>query len=89
MKNWINTIQLGNAYEMLKEIPDKSIDLVIIDPPYEYTTGGGGGCFGSKNKKHFEEIYQEKLYNPEKVDSQIWKHIFWEMFENVKKDKNE
>ena len=36
-------------------------------------------------KKHFEEIYQEKLYHPEKVDNQIWKHIFWEMFENEKK----
>ena len=27
----INTIQLGDCYKLIKEIPDKSIDLVIID----------------------------------------------------------
>lgn len=32
----------GDCYELIKDIPDKSIDLVIIDPPYEYTTGGCG-----------------------------------------------
>ena len=41
-ENIINTIQLGNSYELIKDIPDKSIDLIIIDPPYEYTTGGCG-----------------------------------------------
>ena len=30
----INTIQLGNCYELIKDIPDKSIDLVYIDIPY-------------------------------------------------------
>lgn len=39
-ENMINTIQLGDCYELIKDIPDKSIDLIIIDPPYEYTTGG-------------------------------------------------
>ena len=26
----INTIQLGDCYELIKDIPDKSIDLVYI-----------------------------------------------------------
>ena len=30
----LNKIHLGNSYELIKEIPDKSVDLVIIDPPY-------------------------------------------------------
>ena len=42
MEEWINTIQLGNCYELIKQIPDKSIDLVYIDIPYLYTQGGGG-----------------------------------------------
>ena len=54
----INTIQLGNCYELIKDIPDKSIDLVIIDPPYEYTTGGGAGCFDVKNRTYHEEYYK-------------------------------
>ena len=57
-EDMINTIQLGNCYELIKNIPDKSIDLIIIDPPYEYTTGGCGknqtgeykALFDRKNK---------------------------------------
>ena len=38
----INTIQLGDCYELIKNIPDKSIDLVYTDVPYLYVQGGGG-----------------------------------------------
>ena len=38
----INTIQLGDCYKLIKDIPDKSIDLVYIDVPYLYVQGGGG-----------------------------------------------
>ena len=31
-----------NCEEALKKIPDKSIDLVLIDPPYEQDFHGGG-----------------------------------------------
>lgn len=39
----INKIFNVDAYKAVKDIPDKSIDLVIIDPPYDipHTTGGG------------------------------------------------
>lgn len=40
----INTIQLGDCYELIKKIPDKSIDLVYIDIPYlvkNMTSGTG------------------------------------------------
>ena len=46
MDDIINTIQLGNCYELIKNIPDQSIDLVYIDIPYDFD--GQGGCFGSK-----------------------------------------
>ena len=38
----INTIQLGDSYQLIKDIPDKSIDLVYIDIPYLYNMGAGG-----------------------------------------------
>ena len=31
----INTIKLGDAYELIKQVPDKSVDLIVTDPPYE------------------------------------------------------
>lgn len=50
-----NRVILGDTYEMIKDLPDKSIDLIVTDPPYEYTTGGEGGAFGSKNQTHHKE----------------------------------
>ena len=32
----IDKIICGDAYELIKSIPDKSIDCIITDPPYEY-----------------------------------------------------
>lgn len=39
-EDMINTIQLGDCYELIKNIHDKSIDLVYIDVPYLYNSGG-------------------------------------------------
>lgn len=35
----IDKIYCGDANELIKKIPDKSIDLIYTDPPYLYTTG--------------------------------------------------
>ena len=43
----INTIQLGDCYKLIKKIPDKSIDLVYTDVPYDIVYSGSG-CL-SKN----------------------------------------
>jgi DNA modification methylase len=50
-------IELYNAdcYEKLKEIPDGSVDLVIIDPPYQFNGKTGGGAFGPKKRDYHEE----------------------------------
>lgn len=39
-------IYLGDAYELIKQIPDKSIDLILTDPPYVLDPIAGGGCRG-------------------------------------------
>ena len=39
-ESMINTIQLGDCYEKIKDIPDKSIDLVYVDIPYLFESGG-------------------------------------------------
>lgn len=35
-ENMINKITLGNCYELIKNIPDKSIDCIYVDIPYLY-----------------------------------------------------
>lgn len=70
-EDMINKITLGDSYKLIKDIPDKSIDLVIIDPPYQYTTGGGAGCFGIRKRKYHDEYYKvaKKTYrqNDDKI----------------------
>lgn len=58
-ENMINTIQLGDCYELIKNIPDKSIDLVYIDIPYMIVNGGAGAGLlknETRNKTYKETI---------------------------------
>lgn len=66
-------IKCGDAYKLIKEIPDKSVDLIVTDPPYKVTArgsaGNSGGMFQKKiNKKgqvfNFNDI-SCKEYAPE------------------------
>ena len=58
MKIEPNNIYHGDSYELIKDIPDKSIDLIYTDIPYAFTGNGlnvGGGCFGTKKRNYHEE----------------------------------
>lgn len=60
----LNNIYLGDCYELIKQIPDKSVDLIITDPPYEFDTSGvGTGIFKYREtlKETYEEIRQTNL----------------------------
>ncbi len=37
-----NDLRLGDCMEVLKDIPDGSVDLIITDPPYKFENQGGG-----------------------------------------------
>lgn len=39
-ESMINNIILGDCYELIKKIPDNSIDCVYIDVPYLFDKGG-------------------------------------------------
>ena len=56
LKNNINSIVLGDSYELIKKIPSKSIDCIYTDIPYLYIQGGIGNSELGKRmaKKKFE-----------------------------------
>ena len=57
-----NNIYLGDAYELIKNIPDKSVDLILTDPPYDIQGIHGGGIMKSRKKGNFtEEIKNAEL----------------------------
>ena len=53
-----NKIYLGDAYELIKQLPDQSVDLIYTDIPYDIEGNGGGGCFGSKKRDYHKEYYE-------------------------------
>ena len=57
-----NNIYHGDSYELIKEIPDKSIDLIYTDIPYDFVDNGGGGAFGVKKRDYHKE-YQKVSIN--------------------------
>ena len=56
MDELINTIQLGDCYDLIKKIPDKSIDLVYIDIPYLFEQHGGGKTALAKRIENLTKI---------------------------------
>lgn len=54
----LNKIYLGDAYELIKQVPSKSVDLIYTDIPYSFVgngLNGGGGCFGTKKRDYHAE----------------------------------
>lgn len=56
MKIEPNNIYLGDCYELIKHMEDKSVNLVLCDPPYLMETGGHGT---SDIAVRFRERYKE------------------------------
>jgi len=53
-------LKQGDCLELMKEIPDKSVDLVVTDPPYKFENQGGG--FYAKNDSTHRQ-YLDNLKN--------------------------
>ena len=53
-----NNIYLGDCYELIKQIPDKSIDLIYTDIPYLLEKGGFSKTkLGNRLRKISKELY--------------------------------
>lgn len=73
-EDMINTIQLGDCYELIKNIPDKSVDLVYIDIPYLLGKGGGNESELSK---------RAKKRNNSLIDADITNGINYSIFDEL------
>lgn len=77
------TLQLlqGDCLELMKTLPDKSIDLFVCDLPYGCLTGGGG-----KEKSQRKEKYNEGVIAGCSWDIPIDLNAFWIQVKRLCKD---
>ena len=60
----LNNIYNVDSYEAVKDIPDNSIDLVIIDPPYDIPHTTGGGMLEEKGIRNmFDNLVENDITN--------------------------
>ena len=66
IKELLNKITLGDCLEVMKQLPDKCIDLILTDPPYGISCDGGSYGLGVKpkdlKKKSWDKNIPEKTY---------------------------
>lgn len=75
LESMVDKISLGDCYELIKKIPDKSIDCVYIDIPYLYDENGGSY---SELGKRIQKIDKQDL-------SGINRGIDYSIFNEIKR----
>ena len=53
----------GDCYELIPTLPDKSIDLVITDPPFSLDIKYGGGGLYKKGQKRVDTLNELRKLN--------------------------
>ena len=48
-------IECRDSLQAMKELPENSVDLIITDPPYQFSHLGGG-CFGNQHREYHAEL---------------------------------
>lgn len=65
----INKVHCWDCLELMKEIPDKSVDLVLTDPPYEFISKNPKWWWFMKqeHKKHLDQLNESfgMSFNPQ------------------------
>ena len=74
MQDLINKIHNADCLEFMKQLPDKSIDLVLTDPPY-------GMCFQS----NYRNIRYDFIPNDNNLD---WLNDWLKQIDRIKKDNS-
>lgn len=81
--HYITKLILGDSLETIKKIPDKSIDLIVTDPPYEVITTGGGSINKVKKlDKSLQDLEDANIANGYDIE------LFGKEFIRVMKEIN-
>jgi len=95
--DFMNKIIHGDCLEVMKSVPDNSVDLIVTDPPYGINYSSNGGPRVSKERKN--KIAQEtrllgdmninpewfiQMYRVLRTESALYCFCGWETFSEMK-----
>lgn len=60
----------GDCLELIKKIPNESIDMIVTDPPYKITARGNGGNSGGMFQK--KEVNNGKVFKTNDLEIEDW-----------------
>ena len=75
MKNKNVKLYCGDCLEVMKNIPDKSIDFILTDPPYGIGIDGQKKSV-CKNPKHNRKAYTFKGWDNGRITKEYFNEIF-------------
>jgi len=78
------TLYNGDCLEIMKELPEKSVDLIICDLPYGCLTPQTYKGVIDKSGSNLGELYGEKITWDIKIDLQA----FWEQVRRIRKNEH-
>ena len=69
---WTDEIVQGDAYELIKQVPDKSVDLIVTDPPYQIEgVHQGTGVLRYRKMGYVDQLMQDGSRIVNGIDNSI------------------
>jgi len=79
IEDFVGRVIQGDCLEVMREMPDKSVDLVLTDPPYGINRDkgfSGADGFGGKGKPIERKIYKNDNWDSEIPCEDVFREIF-------------
>ena len=73
-------LRQGDCLELMKDIPDNSIDLIVTDPPYRVTSRGSAGNSGGMLQKKINK--QGKVFSFNDISCKQYAPEFYRILKN-------
>lgn len=73
-------LRQGDCLELMKDIPDKSIDLIVTDPPYKLTSRGCSGTMGGYWKE--EKAKKGVIFDNNSISCKEYLPEFYRILKN-------
>ncbi|MDR0986847.1 MAG: methyltransferase [Ruminococcus sp.] len=65
--NYTDCIFNGDAYEIMEQLPDNSVDLIIADPPYNLSKRYAERSFHKMKRQHYKDLAETFMKSAKRV----------------------